>query len=153
MLGRLEAAVKTLSQFAADASHELRTPLAVIRTSAELALRRARSPESYRDSLVEISEEAERMTQLVEDLLFLARDDADHGARTAEMPMERLDLDILLREVSRRIASDRGARRIRIRRTIRRIALRSFPAIRPRCGVFFSSCSTTRSNTRTRERT
>ena len=50
MLGRLEAAVKTLSQFAGDASHELRTPLAVIRTSAELALRRARSPESYRES-------------------------------------------------------------------------------------------------------
>src|SRR5581483_3822504 len=36
MLSRLEAAVKTLSQFAADASHELRTPLAVIRTTAEL---------------------------------------------------------------------------------------------------------------------
>ena len=46
MLARLESAVKTLSQFAADASHELRTPLAVIRTSAELALRRAREPES-----------------------------------------------------------------------------------------------------------
>ena len=72
MLARLEAAVKTLSQFAADASHELRTPLAVIRTSAELALRRARSTESYRESLQEISVEAERMTQLVEDLLFLA---------------------------------------------------------------------------------
>ena len=40
MLARLEAAVTTLSQFAADASHELRTPLAVIRTTAELALRR-----------------------------------------------------------------------------------------------------------------
>ncbi len=83
MLGRLEGAVKTLSQFAADASHELRTPLAVIRTSAELALRRARTPESYRESLREISDEAERMTRLVEDLLFLARNDA----RESEMPM------------------------------------------------------------------
>jgi two-component system, OmpR family, heavy metal sensor histidine kinase CusS len=111
-LGRLEAAVQTLSQFAADASHELRTPLAVIRTSAELALRRARSPESYRDSLAAISQEAERMTQLVEDLLFLARNDA----RAAEMPMEPLDLDVLLRDVCGELLGVAGARRIRIRR-------------------------------------
>ena len=77
MLARLEAAVKTLSQFVADASHELRTPLAVIRTTAELALRRARAPESYRDSLQEIASETERMTQLVEDLLILARSDTE----------------------------------------------------------------------------
>jgi len=111
MLGRLETAVKTLSQFAADASHELRTPLAVIRTSAELALRRARPPESYRDSLIEISEEAERMTQLVEDLLFLARS----GARATDMPMEPLDLNALLREISDELAGLAGTRRIRIR--------------------------------------
>jgi len=42
MFQRLESAVKTLSRFVADASHELRTPLAVIRTTAELALRRDR---------------------------------------------------------------------------------------------------------------
>jgi signal transduction histidine kinase len=87
MLGRLEEAVRTLSQFAADASHELRTPLAVIRTNAEIALRRARSPESYRDSLREIEDEAARMTRLVDDLLYLARQDA----QTAEMPREPLD--------------------------------------------------------------
>jgi heavy metal sensor kinase len=96
MLARLESAVGTLSQFAADASHELRTPLAVIRTSAELALRRARSPESYRDSLSEIAAEAERMTQLVEDLLFLARSDATISG----MPMKPLDLREVLRDVA-----------------------------------------------------
>jgi signal transduction histidine kinase len=111
MLGRLEAAVKTLSQFAADASHELRTPLAVIRTSAELALRRARSPESYRDSLIEISGEAERMTLLVDDLLFLARNDA----RATEMPMEPLDPDALLREVCGELLGVASARQVRIR--------------------------------------
>lgn len=55
MLARLEEAVQTLSQFAADASHELRTPLAVIRTTAELAVRRERSGEAYRESLQEIA--------------------------------------------------------------------------------------------------
>jgi signal transduction histidine kinase len=112
MLGRLEGAVKTLSQFAADASHELRTPLAVIRTSAELALRRARSPEFYRNSLVEISEEAERMTQLVEDLLFLAR---NHEGSNTEMPMEPVDLDALLPEICGELTGVAGARGIRIR--------------------------------------
>jgi signal transduction histidine kinase len=95
MLQRLEAAVKTLSQFAADASHELRTPLAVIRTSAELALRRARSPESYRESLAEIEAEAQRMTQLVEDLLFLAR-----SASTEGMPMQPVDPSDIVRGVA-----------------------------------------------------
>jgi signal transduction histidine kinase len=111
MLGRLEGAVKTLSQFAADASHELRTPLAVIRTSAELALRRARTPDSYRGSLVEIAEEAERMTQLVDDLLFLARNDA----RATEMPMEPLDVNVLVREVSAELLGLAAARKVAIR--------------------------------------
>lgn len=113
MLDRLEAAVKTLSQFAADASHELRTPLAVIRTSAELALRRARTPDSYRDSLLEISQEAERMTRLIEDLLFLARRDA----RAGELPMEPLDPALLLRTVCEELRGVAEARRILIRQT------------------------------------
>ncbi|HWF07030.1 MAG TPA: ATP-binding protein [Bryobacteraceae bacterium] len=110
MLGRLEGAVRTLSQFAADASHELRTPLAVIRTSAELALRRARSPEAYRSSLEEISDEAERMTRLVEDLLFLARGDA----RAAEMPVEPLDLDPLVSGICSELTSLAGTKQIRL---------------------------------------
>ena len=94
MLARLESAVTTLSQFAADASHELRTPLAVIRTSAELALRRLREPEAYRESLAEVAAEAERMTQLVEDLLFLARSDA----RTVGLPLAPFDLRDAVRD-------------------------------------------------------
>jgi len=101
MLARLEAAVTTLSQFAGDASHELRTPLAVIRTTAELALRRERTPEAYRTALQEVVGEAERMTQLVEDLLALARSDA--GA--VEMPRAAIDVREVLNEVREEMAN------------------------------------------------
>jgi two-component system heavy metal sensor histidine kinase CusS len=111
MFARLESAVKTLSQFAADASHELRTPLAVIRTTAELALRRARTPESYRDSLQEVAAEAERMTRLVEELLILARSDA----ATAEMPLAAVDLREVLVDVCDEMRSLAEMHQIRIK--------------------------------------
>jgi signal transduction histidine kinase len=110
MFARLESAVKTLSQFVADASHELRTPLAVIRTTAELALRRARTPESYRDSLQEVGAEAERMTRLVEELLILARNDT----ATAEMPLAPVEVREVLAEVCDEMRSLAGMRQIRI---------------------------------------
>jgi two-component system heavy metal sensor histidine kinase CusS len=76
-LERLEDSVKRIRQFTSDASHELRTPLALIRATAELALRKERDAEEYRTSLRQIEEEAGRMTELTESLLTLARADAD----------------------------------------------------------------------------
>ncbi|MCU1339330.1 MAG: periplasmic sensor signal transduction histidine kinase [Bryobacterales bacterium] len=111
MFSRLESAVKTLSQFVGDASHELRTPLAVIRTTADLALRRARTPESYRQSLEEVSAEAERMTRLIEDLLVLARSDA----AVLEMPLAPLDLRDVLSDVCSEARSLAELRRIRLK--------------------------------------
>jgi heavy metal sensor kinase len=95
MLARLETAVKRLSQFTADASHELRTPVALIRTTAELALRRQRPPETYREALRQVVLESERTTRLVEDLLLLARADAG----LPSLPLERLELSPLVRDV------------------------------------------------------
>lgn len=110
MFARLESAVRTLSQFVADASHELRTPLAVIRTTAELALRRARTPESYRDSLQQVAAEAERMTRLVEELLILARSDA----AAEEMPLAAVDVREVLADVCDEMRSLAEMRQIRI---------------------------------------
>lgn len=95
MLARLESAVKRLSQFTADASHELRTPIALIRTTAELTLRRERSTETYRGALREIVAESERTTRLVEDLLMLARADAGLPA----LPLENIELTPLVRDI------------------------------------------------------
>ena len=77
MLGRLEGAVAKISQFTADASHELRTPIAIVRFAAERALRRKRTEAEYKETLQQIQSESERMTALVEDLLYLARADAN----------------------------------------------------------------------------
>jgi len=110
MLQRLESAVKTLTQFVGDASHELRTPLAVIRTTAELALRRARTPESYRESLREIAAETERMTQLVEELLLLARSDTG----TTEMPFAVIDVRDVIRDVCTEIRNLAELQQIRV---------------------------------------
>ena len=80
MLERLEAAFKKITQFTADASHELRTPVAVMRTRAELSLRKARSADEYRDVIAEVLAELEKTSTLIEQLMFLAR--ADSGAET-----------------------------------------------------------------------
>ena len=111
MLARLEAAVTTLSQFAGDASHELRTPLAVIRTTAELALRRERTPEAYRTALQEVAGESERMTQLIEELLALARSDAG----VVDMPRAAIDVREVLMDVSGEIANLADAAGIRVK--------------------------------------
>ncbi len=73
MLDRIESAFLRVTQFTADASHELRTPVSLIRTEAELALRRSRGEAEYRESLQHILFEAERTTTLIEQLLELAR--------------------------------------------------------------------------------
>jgi len=80
MLERLESAFKKITQFTADASHELRTPVAVMRTRAELALRKARSADEYREVIAEVLAELEKTSALIEQLMFLAR--ADSGAET-----------------------------------------------------------------------
>ena len=95
MLARLESAVKRLSQFTADASHELRTPVTLIRATAELTLRRDRTPETYREALRQIINETDRTTRLIEDLLLLARADAGLPA----LALDRVELTPLVLDV------------------------------------------------------
>jgi heavy metal sensor kinase len=80
MLDRIESAFLRITQFTADASHELRTPISLIRTEAELTLRRPRADAEYKESLRHILMEAERTTALIEQLLSLARADSGREA-------------------------------------------------------------------------
>jgi heavy metal sensor kinase len=96
MLMRIEGAFRKVTQFTADASHELRTPLAIMRTRAELTLRRPRPEAEYRDALEQVLTELERTSDLVERLMLLAR--ADSGAPV--LHMIPVDLGEILRDTS-----------------------------------------------------
>ncbi len=76
MLDRLDVSFQKQQQFTADASHELRTPLTVMLTTTEHALSKERTPDEYREHLETCRRSAQRMRQLVESLLDLARLDA-----------------------------------------------------------------------------
>jgi len=100
MLGRLESALERERRFVSDASHELRTPLAALRTELELALRRERTRGELREALRSAAEESDRLSQLAEDLLVLAR------SQGGELPVrrERLVAAELLADVRERYA-------------------------------------------------
>jgi two-component system heavy metal sensor histidine kinase CusS len=78
LLGRLETAVARLTQFTGDISHDLSTTITIMLTTAGLALSRERSNEEYRTALSTISVECEATSQLLDDLLAVARADLVH---------------------------------------------------------------------------
>jgi two-component system OmpR family sensor kinase len=109
MLARLEGALERERALVANASHELRTPLALLKTEIELALDEPHSAPALVAALRSAGEEADRLAQLADDLLLLAR--ADSG----ELPLRRTPIRIaeLLDAISirfRRRAGDSGRR-------------------------------------------
>jgi len=92
MLDRLEESFERISRFSADIAHDLRTPVNNIRGEAEVALARARSAPEYRDVLESCLEEAERLSALIGDLLFLARSESP----LTHLRRERMDVRELL---------------------------------------------------------
>jgi two-component system OmpR family sensor kinase len=107
MLGRLEAALARERRFVSDASHELRTPLATLRAELELALRRRRTRAELEAAVTSAAEETERLSQLAEDLLVLARsDDGSLPVRRDRLPAAKLLADV--RERYTRRAAEAG---------------------------------------------
>jgi two-component system, OmpR family, sensor kinase len=94
-LARREASESRLRSFAADASHELRTPLAAIRGYAELALRHPGPlPADVEHALSRVQSESARMSELVDELLLLARLDAGRPLASEPVDMTRLVIDV-----------------------------------------------------------
>jgi signal transduction histidine kinase len=97
MLERIDKAFASVRAFTGNASHELRTPISLMRTEIDVALYRPRNAEDYRETLMRLNEEAVRMTNLVENLLSLAR--ADGGTET--LSLAPIDLRILFQSAQR----------------------------------------------------
>ena len=100
LLTRLEEGLQRERDFVADAGHELRMPLALLRTELELALRHADSQDELRDAVRRSAREVDRLTQLAEDLLLMAR--SERGQ--LPLKLEPVPADDLLASVVRRFA-------------------------------------------------
>jgi len=87
MLKRLDDSFTRLSQFSADLAHELRTPIANMLGEAQVALTRDRTAADYRETIESTVAECERLSRIVDNLLFVARVDA------AREPIARKQFD------------------------------------------------------------
>ncbi len=95
MFARLEGAFEAEKQFTADASHELRTPVSVIKSACEYAEKYGETPEEQRETLAMIHRQADRMAELIQQLLSITR--LDQG--TEGLRLEPLDLAALVEGV------------------------------------------------------
>lgn len=76
MLTRLDESFKRLTQFSSDLAHDIRTPLTNLLAQAQVALSQPRTNEQYRAIIESSVEEFQRLSRMVDDMLFLARADA-----------------------------------------------------------------------------
>ncbi len=94
MISRLETSFQQIQQFSSDVAHELKTPLTVLKGEIEVALRKERSPEEYREMLANLLESANDLGKMVEDLLLLARIDAQRVPIASEdVALDELTLE------------------------------------------------------------
>jgi heavy metal sensor kinase len=100
LIDRLQKAIEEMRRFTADAAHELRTPLAVLKSGIEVALRSPRSAEEYRQALEAAADEANRLTRLADQLLFLSR----QAAGMMQLDREEMRLDALVKDVAEQFA-------------------------------------------------
>ncbi|MBQ6131170.1 MAG: ATP-binding protein [Selenomonadaceae bacterium] len=107
----LKEAYDKQKQFAADASHELRTPLAVVMASADLLLADPSIQNPFlRQVLEDLKSEVKKMTNLVSDLLMVARSDNN----ALKFKIQRLDLTEILKQVIRTMTPIAEKKNIRL---------------------------------------
>ena len=100
LLDRIESYVDRLRTFTSNAAHELQTPLTVLRGHVEIALRRERSPDRYRETLELLDDRLGEFVQTLRALLTLTRLDRDD-----ELDTEPVDLSDIVSDESSSMAS------------------------------------------------
>jgi two-component system OmpR family sensor kinase len=105
---RLEHAFDQQVRFIGDASHELRTPVAVLISHIDLALSRERTPKEYQTTLKACRRATDRMRNLIESLLTLARIDSGE----IKLDRRKMDLSEVVSEVAEMIQPLADARKI-----------------------------------------
>jgi signal transduction histidine kinase len=106
----IESAITQMRRFMGDAAHELKTPIAVLRARTDVALQRERAPEEYHEILRSVSGESERLGNLVENMLLLARADA------GQWPVQKVKvfLDDVLMDAASAARALGGAKNVQI---------------------------------------
>ena len=111
MLDNLESSFERLSRFSADIAHELRTPLSNLNGSLEICLTRPRGEAEYRAAIASAIEDAQRLTGLIENLLFLARvENPSHALR-----LERCEVSEICAWVAAQYEAQSRPKGVRIR--------------------------------------
>lgn len=96
MLSRLEKSLAAEQRFTADASHELRSPLSAIQMRLQVLKRKYQEDAQLKQALQMIQNDVNRGTQILENLLLLARLDPEHAE---QLPKQQVNLKVLVQEV------------------------------------------------------
>jgi two-component system OmpR family sensor kinase len=110
MLERLHGAIQANRRFAADASHELRSPLTAMAGEVDVALKRDRPAEEYRETLGYVRDHVGQMTELIEDLMVLVR----AQERTTDRVMQEVDVGPIVAAAIDRVRRAAQARQLTV---------------------------------------
>ncbi|TRW24278.1 HAMP domain-containing histidine kinase [Flavobacterium zepuense] len=110
LLERIENAITREKQFTSDASHELRTPLAVIKGTLEVLIRKPRQTEEYEEKIRACITEVNRLTDIVEQLLLLARFESNK----AVVNLKTVAVDEIILQAMERYSPDIQAKKLNL---------------------------------------
>lgn len=108
LLDRIEQAMQRERQFTADASHEMRTPLTSLRGTLEVLIRKPRTAHEYEEKIQHSLCEIDRMSRILEQLLFLARMDAGQKPKNGDLVL----LNPLLKQVLQRYEEEMSLKQL-----------------------------------------
>jgi two-component system sensor histidine kinase CiaH len=113
-LAPVQEAHERQKQFVSDASHEMRTPLAIITGEIDVTLNKKRSVHEYQETLVSTREETKRLSTLVENLLFLAKD--DQQANTFQL--QPVDITDVINDVKQSLQAKSSKKQLSVTLTV-----------------------------------